>query len=60
MRAKPFAGVRTSLARPRITLHDQWDDGAPETELNFKLYRQATDKVIGITRIAASYPDSHF
>ena len=26
-----------------------WDDGRPETEVNFKFYRQATDKVVGIT-----------
>ena len=24
-----------------------WNDGRPETELNFKFYRQATNKIVG-------------
>ena len=32
-----------------------WNDGRPETELNFKLYRQATNKIVGISDEAASF-----
>lgn len=32
-----------------------WDDGHPGTELNFKFYRQATNKIVGISDVAASF-----
>ena len=32
-----------------------WDDGRPETELNFKFYRQATNKIVGISDEAAAF-----
>ena len=32
-----------------------WNDGRPETELNFKLYRQATNKIVGISDEAAAF-----
>jgi hypothetical protein len=32
-----------------------WDDGRPETELNFKFYRQATDKIAGLSGAAAAF-----
>jgi len=31
-----------------------WNDGQPETELNFKFYRQATDKIVGLSPGAAA------
>jgi hypothetical protein len=34
--------------------HDR-DDGRPETELNFKFYRQATNKIVGISDEAAAF-----
>ena len=30
-----------------------WNDGRPETEFNFELYRQATNKIVGLTDEAA-------
>lgn len=42
------------LGRAELRGFDAWDDGRPETELNFKLYRQATDKVVGLTPQAAA------
>lgn len=30
-------------------------DGRPETELNFKLYRQATNKIAGISEQTAAF-----
>jgi|ERR1700691_558836 hypothetical protein len=51
---------RTALAkRPmgRRELKDltDWSDGRPGTELNFKFYRQATNKIVGISDKAASF-----
>jgi hypothetical protein len=51
---------RTALAkRPmgRVELKHltDWNDGRPGTELNFKFYRQATDKIVGISESAASF-----
>jgi hypothetical protein len=51
---------RTALAKRRLGRGDlrqycDWDDGRPESELNFKLYRQATDKIVGISAAAAAF-----
>ena len=51
---------RTSLAKRRLGRTDlkkfsDWKDGRPETELNFKFYRQATNKVAGISDDAAAF-----
>ena len=43
------------LGRQELRTFDDWDDGRPETELNFKLYRQATNKIIGISDDAAAF-----
>ena len=51
---------RTALANRRLGRSElkpfsDWDDGRPETELNFKFYRQATNKIIGISDGAAAF-----
>jgi hypothetical protein len=51
---------RTALAKRRLGRSQlkpfaDWDDGQPETELNFKFYRQATDKIVGISDEAAAF-----
>jgi hypothetical protein len=56
---------RTALAKQRLGRSDlksfsDWDDGRPETELNFKFYRQATNKIVGISDEAAAFLDGHF
>jgi hypothetical protein len=56
---------RTALAkRPlgRIELRHltNWNDGQPGSELNFKFYRQATNKVAGISDQAAAFLDEFF
>jgi hypothetical protein len=56
---------RTALAkRPlgRIDLKRfaSWGDGQPQTELNFKFYRQATDKIVGVSQAVARFLDSYF
>src|SRR5688572_10871485 len=56
---------RTALAkrpfgRKELKPFSKWDDGRPETELNFKFYRQATNKIVGISKEAADLLDSFF
>ena len=51
---------RTGLARRRLGRSElkpfsNWNDGRPETELNFKFYRQATNKIIGISNEASAF-----
>ena len=43
------AFAKRTLGRRELKGFTKWKDGRPETELNFKFYRQATDKVIGIS-----------
>lgn len=45
------------MGRAQLKPHADWDDGRPETELNFKFYRQATDKIVGISDAAARLLD---
>src|SRR6202140_294440 len=51
MRRTALASRR--LGRSELKLFSDWNDGRPETELNFKFYRQATNKIIGISDEAA-------
>jgi hypothetical protein len=56
---------RTAFAkRPRgrsaLKRFGDWKDGEPETELNFKFYRQATNKIVGISDEAAAFLDGFF
>jgi len=37
-----------------------WNDGRAETELNFKFYRQATNKIVGLSDEAAAFLDGFF
>jgi hypothetical protein len=51
---------RTALAKRRVGRSElkrfsDWNDGRPETELNFKFYRQATNKIAGISDEAATF-----
>ncbi len=52
--------ARTRLGRAELKLFRDWHDGRPETELNLKLYRQATNKIVGLTAGAAAFLDSAF
>jgi hypothetical protein len=56
---------RTALAkRPlgRIELKPltDWNNGQPGSELNFKFYRQATNKIVGISDQAAAFLNEFF
>jgi hypothetical protein len=51
---------RTALAKRRLGRNElkafsEWNNGRPETELNFKFYRQATNKIVGISDGAAAF-----
>lgn len=46
---------RRRLGRAELKTFTNWKDGQPATELNFKLYRQATDKIIGLSDEAAAF-----
>ena len=47
--------AKRSLGRSQLNHFSDWDDGQPQTELNFKFYRQATDKIVGISADAAAF-----
>src|ERR1700757_4704749 len=53
IRRSPLAKRR--LGRQEFQLFSNWNDGRPETELNFKFYRQATNKIVGISDEAAAF-----
>jgi hypothetical protein len=48
------------LGRRELKPLTDWDDGRPGTELNFKFYRQATNKIAGISDEAAAFLDEFF
>ena len=60
IKVKRTAQTKRSLGRKELRPFDSWDDGRPETELNFKFYRQATNKVGGISQEAANFLQSFF
>lgn len=47
--------ARRPLGRSELKHFIDWNDGQPGTELNFKFYRQATNKIIGISDEAAAF-----
>jgi hypothetical protein len=52
--------ARRPLGRSQLKQFTDWDDGQPATELNFKFYRQATNKVVGISDVAAAFLSEFF
>ena len=46
--------AKRRLGRGELKRFSDWNDGRPETELNFKFYRQATNKIVGISDEAAA------
>ena len=47
--------AKRRLGRSELKLFSDWNDGRPETELNFKFYRQATNKIADISNKAATF-----
>ncbi|WP_224634134.1 hypothetical protein [Mesorhizobium sp. CA10] len=48
------------MGRNELKRFKDWKDGRPETELNFKFYRQATNKIVGISDVTAAFLNSFF
>jgi hypothetical protein len=57
---KRTAVARRPLGRKELRGFRDWDDGRPETELNFKFYRQATNKIVGVSDKTALFLDEFF
>jgi hypothetical protein len=57
---KRTALAKRPLGRSELRKFDDWNDGRPQTELNFKFYRQATNKIGGISDPAAEFLASYF
>jgi hypothetical protein len=54
------ARAKRHLGRSELKLFSDWNDGRPESELNFKFYRQATNKIVGISDKAAAFLSGFF
>ena len=52
---KRTALAKRRLGRSEVKLFSDWNDGRPGTELNVKFYRQATNKIAGISDKAAAF-----
>jgi hypothetical protein len=52
--------AKRPLGRSELRRFTDWNDGQPATELNFKFYRQATNKIGGISDDAAAFLDGFF
>jgi hypothetical protein len=52
--------AKQPLGRSELKHFTDWNDGQPGTELNFKFYRQATNKIVGISDEAAAFLDEFF
>jgi hypothetical protein len=57
---KRTALAKRPLGRSELKRFTDWNDGQPETELNFKFYRQATNKIVGISDETAAFLDGFF
>src|SRR5437773_12038278 len=47
--------AKRHLGRRELKFFSDWKDGRPESELNFKFYRQSTNMIIGISNEAAAF-----
>jgi len=57
---KRTAVAKRRLGRAELKPFSNWKDGRPETELNFKFYRQATNKIVGVSAVTATFLGRHF
>ncbi len=48
------------LGRIDLKAFSKWKDCQPQTELNFKLYRQSTNKIVGISALTAAFLEEFF
>jgi hypothetical protein len=54
------AVAKRPLGRSELKHFTDWSDGQPGTELNFKFYRQATNKIVGISDETAAFLSEFF
>ena len=54
------AKAKRRLGRTELRAFTDWGDGRPETELCFKFYRQATNKIAGISAPTAAFLRTFF
>jgi hypothetical protein len=59
-RTSGTAFAKRPLGRRELKHLTDWNDGEPGTELNFKFYRQATNKIVGISDETAAFLDGFF
>jgi len=52
--------AKRPLGRSELKRFGDWNDGRPETELNFKFYRQATNKIVGLSDETAAFLEGYF
>ena len=52
--------AKRPLGRSELKRFTDWNDGQPATELNFKFYRQATNKIVGISDEAVAFLGEFF
>ena len=52
---KRTALAKRQLGKSELKRFSHWNNGRPETELNFKFYRQATNKIVGLSSDTAAF-----
>jgi hypothetical protein len=52
--------AKRPLGRSELKRFKDWNDGRPESELNFKFYRQATNKIVGLSEETAAFLQGFF
>jgi hypothetical protein len=52
--------AKRPLGRSDLKPFNDWNDGRPATELNFKFYRQATNKIVGISDETTAFLNGFF
>jgi len=57
---KRTALAKRPLGRNELKQFRDWNDGQPRTELNFKFYRQATNKIVGVSTEAVAFLKGFF
>jgi hypothetical protein len=57
---KRTALTKRRLGRKELKASNDWNNGRPETEMNFKLYRQATNKIVGLSEEARAFLQGYF
>jgi len=57
---KRMALAKRPLGRAALKPFNDWKDGRPQSELNFKFYRQATNKIVGLSDEASAFLATFF